>query len=349
MADAADPFAYADRTSIVRTHRLPVPGALLKRVGWQPGQKLAGHFTPDALELKAAPDGNLKLSKNGVILRANGRFKLVPGDVAAFELIDGTVRVTGVDGRQHESYRQPMADSDGVPVPPSFLSQAFTMTPSALNYLNGGAQAAQMILDLVNAAGNRLTSASRILDFGCGAGRVSRALRKTTGADVVGYDLYAPAIDWCRDHMPYGRWEHGVEEPPLGEPDASFDLIFAISVLTHLNEHYQDLWLAEWRRLTKPGGLVVATFKSEHFLDNVIRPRSAEYADNVARQLAATGFAYIVDEGWAGVFPEYYRDSFHTIDYVKSRWGREFEVVAIHPSCTLAGTRQDTAVLRKSR
>jgi SAM-dependent methyltransferase len=138
-----------------------------------------------------------------------------------------------------------------------------------------------------------------------------------------------------------------LSEPPLKEENDSFDLIYAISVLTHLNETHQDLWLAEWKRLLKPGGVLIATFRSEEFLKQFIQPRSPEYADKLLGALSANGFAHVTDEGWAGVFPNFYNDSFHTPDYVKARWGRELDVVGIYPPAVFPGSRQDVAVLRK--
>jgi 2-polyprenyl-3-methyl-5-hydroxy-6-metoxy-1,4-benzoquinol methylase len=342
----SDAIEYADRTSIVRASRLPIPGAMLKRLGWRFGQKLVARFTPAYFELAAAADGNLTLVDRGVVGKAQN-FRLTAGDVVAFEQVGQNLRVTAVDGREHDSYRKPSLDDGGVPIPPSWLTQAFTAKPNAFRYLEAGVFAAEMIIDLAAGAGCKLTSASRVLDFGCGAGRVARALRKQTGADIVGYDLYTAAIDWCRAHMPYGRWEYGQPTPPIDEADNTFDLIIAISVLTHLDQHHQDLWLAEWKRLLRPGGNRIASFKSEPFLERYIPPRASEYAGQVSAELAAGGFAYIKDAGWAGVFPDFYNDSFHTVDYVRTRWGREFEIVGTHLPETFAASRQDVAVLRK--
>jgi SAM-dependent methyltransferase len=54
-------------------------------------------------------------------------------------------------------------------------------------------------------------------------------------------------------------------EPPIAIKDCSFDVIYCISVFTHLSEarHYQ--WIDEISRLLKPGGLFVGTFRGEWF------------------------------------------------------------------------------------
>jgi len=52
------------------------------------------------------------------------------------------------------------------------------------------------------------------------------------------------------------HWRIAVEktQPPLPFPDNSFDLIYAVSVFTHLSEEHQRTWLPELRRVLRPGG-----------------------------------------------------------------------------------------------
>ncbi len=44
--------------------------------------------------------------------------------------------------------------------------------------------------------------------------------------------------------------------------DGSFDLIWAVSVFTHLAETW-SAWLLELHRVLKPGGILLATFMGE--------------------------------------------------------------------------------------
>ena len=52
------------------------------------------------------------------------------------------------------------------------------------------------------------------------------------------------------------------ETPPLPFPNEHFDLIWAVSVFTHLTAHWAD-WLVELHRLLTPDGRLVATFLGE--------------------------------------------------------------------------------------
>ena len=45
-------------------------------------------------------------------------------------------------------------------------------------------------------------------------------------------------------------------------PDRALDLVYAVSVFPHLKFHW-DAWLMEWRRVLRPGGLLVLTVQCE--------------------------------------------------------------------------------------
>lgn len=42
-------------------------------------------------------------------------------------------------------------------------------------------------------------------------------------------------------------------------PDASVDLIYGISVMTHIRESQQEAWLKELERILTPGGVMILT------------------------------------------------------------------------------------------
>ncbi|WP_182481188.1 class I SAM-dependent methyltransferase [Nocardioides immobilis] len=269
------------------------------------------------------------------------------------DVIKWTPNATGilarpVDGVADPSYTNPLVDDTGLPIPPSWLAQAFTSVPSSDAYLRTGRSSAEALSQFVSNAGASLQTMERIMDFGGGAGRVLRAIHADSDAELVCYDLHQPSIEWCRTHMPFGRWHDGHETPPLNEATGTFDLIYAASVLTHLNEVQQDAWLWEWHRLLRPGGLLIPTFRSEDFVSRVISPDNAEYAARVRAGLRdGGGFTYISNDAWEGVFPGFYSDAYHTSEYVRTHWGEFFEVVDIVLNGSVAG-RQDVAVLRKN-
>jgi ubiquinone/menaquinone biosynthesis C-methylase UbiE len=76
----------------------------------------------------------------------------------------------------------------------------------------------------------------RVLDFGCGAGRVLRhfAPEAEAGGEFWGCDPYPPTIEWLKANLSPPFQFYVSEARPLPHPDGYFDLIYAISVFTHI-------------------------------------------------------------------------------------------------------------------
>jgi SAM-dependent methyltransferase len=119
----------------------------------------------------------------------------------------------------------------------------------------------------------------RVLDVGCGVGRMARPLTKylTTGS-YEGFDIVSRGIRWCQKHItsrypnfcfhvadihnrkynPKGRF------PPLEYrfpfKDSEFDFTFLTSVFTHMLRKEMEHYLAEVSRTLRPGGKCFITF-----------------------------------------------------------------------------------------
>ena len=102
----------------------------------------------------------------------------------------------------------------------------------------------------------------RILDFGCGAGRTLRHfLAEADGGEFWGSDIHGPSIEWMQQSLcPPLHVRKTAQGPPIGLEPGSFDLVWAISVFTHLPQMSSLQWLLELHRLLKPQGLLIATY-----------------------------------------------------------------------------------------
>lgn len=122
---------------------------------------------------------------------------------------------------------------------------------------------------------------------------------------------------------------------------ASFDLVLGLSVLPHLAEPVQDAWLAELRRITRAGGLLLLSVQG--------LAQMALYRTPASQKLEAhrKGFHDIGGNVQLDAVIDdltYYRDVLHSPDYILSHWGQYFDVLDIIEG--IAGN-QDVVVLRR--
>jgi SAM-dependent methyltransferase len=126
-----------------------------------------------------------------------------------------------------------------------------------------------------------LRESDRVLDIGCGIGRMARVLvpeLKPPNGSYDGFDIVADAIHWCQHQyrataVPF-RFTHvdlcHPEYNPSGTgsadtftfpyADASFDLAIATSVFTHLLDDAAERYLSEAARVLAPGGRLFSTW-----------------------------------------------------------------------------------------
>lgn len=194
-----------------------------------------------------------------------------------------------------------------------------------------GSQSVDDIHHALGSVGSSLTSHRRVLDFGCGCGRILRWLQPRVGVELHGCDIDVEAIAWVAEHLPHARCVVSDALPPLPHEADYFDLVYNHSVFTHLPETYQDAWLAELNRITRPGGLVLLTVSGDHpfagfcqtWLDAGADPASYE------RRYHEHGLVYIEDDSWTGgPFPDFYHSTFHAPWYVFEHWTKFLDLKA---------------------
>ena len=201
-------------------------------------------------------------------------------------------RAADVRARRRRNTRVRLAvDARGVPLPPERLVVLVAGSPDLRWFLEGGRLAAEGI----RAAADRQTAGferlSDVLDFGSGCGRVLRHFTGGPGPRLHGCDYNPDLIDWCRRHLDDGTYMVNDNDPPLAWEAERFDLVWALSVFTHLPEARQQRWLTELWRVLRPGGLLIASLQGSYYLPQLTEPerRRFERGELIVRYQEASG------------------------------------------------------------
>ncbi len=115
-----------------------------------------------------------------------------------------------------------------------------------------------------------LVPAARVLELGAGRGGLIGLLNERFHpAQIVGTDFDPEQVDAAREFL-LARWGaipasvelRTADALKLPFPDASFDVVFAMMMLHHVEEHHAEYRrrpaaLAEIRRVLRPGGRLV--------------------------------------------------------------------------------------------
>jgi CBS domain-containing protein len=165
-------------------------------------------------------------------------------------------------------------------------------------YMSTAASAVRCVKLAMLATGR--PSLTRILDFGCGRGRVMRLFKAAfPEAELVACDTNAAGVDFCASA--FGATPvYASDDPAEIAIDGRFDLIWCGSLLTHLDAPRWAGFIELFRSLLHPDGMMLVT----------------SHGHAVARKLETRTRVYgLSDDQIEAVLAGYRRDGFGYADY----------------------------------
>ncbi len=233
-------------------------------------------------------------------------------------------------------------------MPPPHLLQRVSNSPSVEDFVRSFPILRQLVRSYLDRAGLNFNSFNSILDLGCGVGRFMFAFDGTLGPNqrLWGSEVHEECARWCQENIDFVETSHSSIDPPLPYNDQHFDLIYALSVLTHLRLDMQFRWAWEIHRALRPGGVLFATIHGPVYFPFFHGKRSQVVRDEMFSFGDDALFAYLefpssesLDQGQVHV------SSAHTQDFIREQFSA-FEIIARFPQSLLAAG-QDLYLIRR--
>jgi SAM-dependent methyltransferase len=160
-----------------------------------------------------------------------------------------------------------------------------------------------------------------------------------TDAQLYGSDYNPYLVRWCAANLPFGDFRTNQLDPPLPFDDDTFDLVYSLSIFTHLDAGLQIPWIEELARVTKPGGLLLPTF---HGRAKVEFMRTNEQFELIEPGFEAGELVVLAGEQSGSSACAVY----HPESYIREVLGKGLELLDFSPNGAL-DIQQDAVLFRK--
>lgn len=151
-----------------------------------------------------------------------------------------------------------------------------------------------------------------------------------------GCDYNRALVRWTSENLPFANVTTNEIAPPLPYGPDSFELVYALSVFTHLTESLQHEWMEELHRVIRDLGYLIISTHGDRHATNLTSLEKDRYH---AGQLVVRDDLFVGSNICAAYHPE---------QYVREELSRGFEVVAFLPEGAKGNPRQDLYLLQKS-
>lgn len=162
-----------------------------------------------------------------------------------------------------------------------------------------------------------------ILDFGCGNGRVAMPLNFHYGRPNFCCDVDPAVVAHLGRNLPKAEVVVSPFFPPTQFPPDFFDVIYSISIFTHLPGGSQQAWLEEFFRMVKPGGLALISTSGYRELASRRERKMAHWVDVSDQDLEREGMIFHPSAKPPGVSGDYGYAA-HSPSWVRDNWSKRF-------------------------
>jgi len=205
------------------------------------------------------------------------------------------------------------------------------------DYYCNGFETAEWIKNIIEKYKN-LSGPIFILDWGCGPSRVVRHLPELlcSGSNIYGSDYNQKTISWNKKNISNVKFISNDIIPPLKLESNYFDVIYSISVFTHLSEKHFIPWLLELFRVLKNDGILIVTLQGIAFTSRLNEKEKINFlkGNPITHQSNIEGHRSFA--------------AFHPIEYVKKSINNYFQLEHFIPGKIINDSpQQDTWILRK--
>ena len=129
-------------------------------------------------------------------------------------------------------------------------------------YLSDGWRTMSELMLLLEAVDRPLSKTASVLEFAAGFGRFTRHLVKVLPGRVTCTDVMPGSVEFLREQFGVEGFQSSHDPEQMIAP-AKYDLVFVLSMFTHLPTRMWAPWLRALRRTVAPGGLLVFSVHNE--------------------------------------------------------------------------------------
>ncbi len=215
-------------------------------------------------------------------------------------------------------------------LPPDYmLFEAFQLDYQ--KYFEGGERTAKWLMGLFEK--HTPMSGKTILDWGCGPARVLRHFPKLleNTSELHGTDYNPATIAWCRENIEGATFSVNQLNPPTAYTAGKFEVLYGISIFTHLSEANHQPWFDELIRISKKGAVLLLSTHGRVFRDKLTEAECHNFDQG---KLVERGKVVEGHRVFAAFHPPIYlRQLFEAqaeilehIEGSRKNWGREQDV-----------------------